>query len=169
MAGGEGEEREQGGWIYLMIMCLLVTALETPAPEALWANQNHKQTKNGRRDRGWKWTGRRGAGSFEDETRWSIDHPLTNTIEILDVMWEAPIHNLSVSQMWVTWSVDRGEHWVLISWGKKCTAQGGLKREEKREEGQGCEWEMAERGSEVGRSGRGGVDRGGVDGAQESH
>lgn len=46
---------------------------------------------------------------------WSIDHPLTNTIEILDAMWETYIHNLSVSQMWVTWSVDGGstKYWLV--------------------------------------------------------
>lgn len=48
-------------------------------------------------------------------------------------MWceRAPIHNLSVSQMWVTWGVDRGEHWVLISGGKKVqSARGAPKRRE---------------------------------------
>lgn len=43
------KEREQGrragSCIYLMITFLLVVALETPAPEALPANPNHKQTK----------------------------------------------------------------------------------------------------------------------------
>ncbi len=52
VAEREGEVREQGGCIYLMITFLLVAAPETPAPEALPANQNHKQTKNVRRDKG---------------------------------------------------------------------------------------------------------------------
>lgn len=105
----------------------------------------------------WKWTESRGMDSFEDSARWSIDHTLTNTIEILDVMWEAPIHNLSASQMWVTWGVDGGgtKYWLV---GEKMQRiRGALERDEL--EG------MQEREGGWGLQG----DRRVVDGAQKSH
>lgn len=110
----------------------------------------NKQTKNCKADWGWKWTETGSTGSSEHEARWSIDQPLTNTIEILDVMWEANIHNLSASQMWVKWGVDRREHWVLISGRREKvhSAKGGLQREERRRAKgwRRCKPEMAEQG-----------------------
>lgn len=147
----------------------LVAIHEILTPEALQENRNHKQTnkKNGKAGWGWKWTESGSTGSSKHDTRWSIDQPLTNTIEILDVMWEASIHNLSASQMWVKWDVDRREHWVLISGRKKkCTVQRGTpkRREEK---GKGMK-EMQDRDGWAESWGGGGGEMGGCT-AQESH
>lgn len=113
-------------------------------------NKQTNKQKTGKPTGGWKWTETGSIGSSEHEARWSIDQPLTNTIEILDVMWEANIHNLSASQMWVKWGVDRREHWVLISGRREKvhSAKGGLQREERRRAKgwRRCKPEMAEQG-----------------------